>query len=848
MENNFVTKQALQERMKKYTELCIKRKRMTADELEKLYNRLCYQSPNVFVEWREIHLDHGGDHTMLLRSNKSTILFQCIIKSLVELVAEGFLIKKPKQQINLFKGIMEMLENTDTLTHMNSLAFNTFANLISWALNELQEKKALKEEKEAQEKRIAQQKKIAQKKIAQQKEEAQEKKIAKQKKEEEEIREKKQFIKNVHDFQAYLNDNKQYPIICKALTELDVETLQMKIIMDIFENCLYDHMFREITKQSEKNIFEMFKQYDRSLEYFKHNTRTDYALNYKRDVIQVRTDKIKIKFWENKSITYIKDKIKIHKTTDEDEDPCSNTNLKPHQLQVKTLLSRESPVCRLLVNHRVGAGKTRTAIEVLNNYFEDPRTKIVICPSDVLCQQFLEELLEKNNNKYKSHLKNQGGNDPRKNYETGLRCTKEGACLSYYKQEDCRNYPNHIIQFTPASAQFRKYMPGPLLIIPIYKVEYILEQKDIASSSYNINSLCMTSLFRRGMINKNPMSGKIIIFDEFHTLFTPTVHTRILLDKTRIRQNVSYTLLKKYLTTMQGSLLAAFTATPPSMKHVENMVPVLTGCATKTKIEDLNGHVHCYIGNDAIFPNVDPISEIKQSVIINNNDLDTSICQSKFTTTTMYTDMESYTNITCPVSEIKIESVRNKILNNLPKYAPKISSMLTELEVHKKEGKNILILTSANTGIDLLEVYFKQKNYKYIRISETQSRVFENGSIKKFKLYGKAIKKWDTECTKKMKDNPIQIIMIETTKLAEGLNIRGVSVILGLSSYRNVEEIEQAFGRADRMCTKTKFRDEHRPTNKLVRKHYVVSNVVDKPFEEWKNMESYKQEYQKISF
>jgi hypothetical protein len=69
-------------------------------------------------------------------------------------------------------------------------------------------------------------------------------------------------------------------------------------------------------------------------------------------------------------------------------------------------------------------------------------------------------------------------------------------------------------------------------------------------------------------------------------------------------------------------------------------------------------------------------------------------------------------------------------------------------------------------------------------------------------------------------DHPTQIIIVDTKELAEGLNIRGVTLILGLSEYADNQKMEQAFGRGDRMCTQSLYRNkEVRPV--LGRIQYV---------------------------
>ena len=62
-----------------------------------------------------------------------------------------------------------------------------------------------------------------------------------------------------------------------------------------------------------------------------------------------------------------------------------------------------SPCKRLLVDARMGAGKTRVIISVLDAHFQDGRKKLPIFPTKSLAQNFLDELLRWPN-KYRSYF------------------------------------------------------------------------------------------------------------------------------------------------------------------------------------------------------------------------------------------------------------------------------------------------------------------------------------------------------------------------------------------------------------------------------------------------------------
>ena len=88
---------------------------------------------------------------------------------------------------------------------------------------------------------------------------------------------------------------------------------------------------------------------------------------------------------------------------------------------------------------------------------------------------------------------------------------------------------------------------------------------------------------------------------------------------------------------------------------------------------------------------------------------------------------------------------------------------------------------------------------------------------------------WTKECAKTLDQKPTRVVVVNTDYVAEGIDIRGVEIVLGLSSYLDGNVMEQAFGRADRMCHHDLFRHETksgdvdiRTQEKMTRKQYCL--------------------------
>ena len=64
-----------------------------------------------------------------------------------------------------------------------------------------------------------------------------------------------------------------------------------------------------------------------------------------------------------------------------------------YQSIVSYLVNPRRPCRRMLCLHRTGAGKTRTIVNVLDNFYQDPRSKLLLFPNNNVRQNFYSELV-----------------------------------------------------------------------------------------------------------------------------------------------------------------------------------------------------------------------------------------------------------------------------------------------------------------------------------------------------------------------------------------------------------------------------------------------------------------------
>lgn len=87
-----------------------------------------------------------------------------------------------------------------------------------------------------------------------------------------------------------------------------------------------------------------------------------------------------------------------------------------YQANVQKLTEQGTPFTRLLVAWSMGMGKTRTIVDVLDNYYHDERPKIFLAPNKSLANNFYKELLdERYANKYQEWVQNTRNDHPKTN-------------------------------------------------------------------------------------------------------------------------------------------------------------------------------------------------------------------------------------------------------------------------------------------------------------------------------------------------------------------------------------------------------------------------------------------------
>lgn len=224
----------------------------------------------------------------------------------------------------------------------------------------------------------------------------------------------------------------------------------------------------------------------------------------------------------------------------------------PPQQVVQYLVHPETTIERLLVAHRTGLGKTYSMILALDNFYSDPRAKVVIFPVAQVADNFYEEIM-KFPSKYRDFVR----------VETGISVLTENSPASAREK---------IVDALALKGRRLQAMAGlphpkdPSVMCPAAPLR--AERYTRAGGSTVLGSRDAPSrwprpenmLFRwrvKDWHGGNPYSNMIVFMDEFHNLLKPDAEVLRYAGNDKRIERMRYALGRA-----ENSVIMGLTATP----------------------------------------------------------------------------------------------------------------------------------------------------------------------------------------------------------------------------------------------------------------------------------------------
>lgn len=226
---------------------------------------------------------------------------------------------------------------------------------------------------------------------------------------------------------------------------------------------------------------------------------------------------------------------------------CSGKSSFAHTETAAWLVGPETPIDRMLVVHRTGSGKTTVMTRVLEEYFDDPRAKIVIFPNQQLVDNFYNRL-HTFPTKYKSFADDW--------------FARNGKANTLDNFKDLMEMKGRLS---------RRGTPGEL-VAPIRPFRY-----SIAGGSTVLGKKAPEPpVFKIGFSGGNPFDNKIVLMDEVHNLVVPPQDADRRMQKKLDR-------LREALFSAKDSVIVGLTATPMvnSPEDGEKLLAMIKGAQFK---------------------------------------------------------------------------------------------------------------------------------------------------------------------------------------------------------------------------------------------------------------------------
>ena len=453
--------------------------------------------------------------------------------------------------------------------------------------------------------------------------------------------------------------------------------------------------------------------------------------------------------------------------------------LQPYQLTASFLLHPSGPPQRqrMLVVHRTGSGKTNTMIQILDNYFDDVRPKIVIVPTDALRDQLYDKLME-TDNRYSKYIEDVSTGGPKKDR------TQVREILEMKNKLPKRGQPGYLV--------------APLRI-------YSYNQAGSKSME--------TQKWMKHGTSTNIYSGKILLMDEAHNLINPNPE-KVILESSR--RNLEK--LRERIQTCTESVVACMTATP-CVKGVDDgdrLMEIVKGPDHANLTDE--GFISAFMGHNATFPKAaEP--EIVHVPLPPGGPLMKLLKKEKRGTAKRR--IREYTTAT------RSKSFLTSLLTSPEIVAPQLAKVV-EL-INGSPGK-VVVLTDVDHGFFALEYLWRNKlqqehgTMKALLGKVTKSQTFDP------ELQNITPKAALTK-VKDVFDHPsndtgtnIKVLLLNAAKFDEGVDFKCVRRVILLDIARSSTNLQQRIGRAIRMCSHSRLPD---PADHTVDIKIIVSKLPD---------------------
>ena len=493
---------------------------------------------------------------------------------------------------------------------------------------------------------------------------------------------------------------------------------------------------------------------------------------------------------------------------------CSEPKQRQIYQKITEKLITEARCRRLLVVHRVGSGKTAQIIGLLDIFYNDPKTKVVIFPEKSQLNQTLTEMLivsKWGNNSLGKAFRDQhkyADNDDRFNNPLMM--------------------PKILDAFKLALAKGVKDGISPVIFNTYRLMGGAMTKKNNTPGwgrrTFKRDSAPVGFKCREGA-QFNPMDNKIVIMDEFHNLIRPT------------EENVKYIGMLEGMRkdlegardidvsgTMSQCNLYGFTGTPTSSGKQNELGELLEfirdGRVTKSSLKNFEGFLSYFNLNPMeIFPQVRDMEGLPEmnmpkeiSVTIKDRDHVKKIIDTiKKTGGKAKDDPSKFTVVRAwpgtPAALMKQQS--NITMDFAKMHAPKLAAVVDFIKADKRPNVKTLVMMNGKHALELMSRLLQYElKLTLVKTAENQTRC---GNPQKCMAqfyqnmeFAETIK---DNFNKDKKGMQYRVALADSNTFGEGFDVHGIRQFIMIDVPKNAGQYTQWMGRFLRLCSQVKSED-----------------------------------------
>jgi hypothetical protein len=478
--------------------------------------------------------------------------------------------------------------------------------------------------------------------------------------------------------------------------------------------------------------------------------------------------------------------------------------LQAQQVFLKEYITKHPEWKSLLLYHQIGSGKTCTAITLAEQYTDlNPRAKVTVILPARLRTNFLDELMSP--------------------------CGME----RYISKDDFARY------MKSATSQAEKARIRSAFMRAVgekYEILSFERFKKMAGEAANLKQWVAS-------FTKN----RLVIVDEVHNLisndYDNSGYKKIVETHKLMRAKGGNAILFKYMNKFaDASCKMIYLTATPIFNHIgqfKELVSIMRPDAEVKKGMDIQELINLLRGRVSFFPGTSPnaypnvvyrtadipLSETQDEVI---NKIIESGSDELSELKEAFMSHQRMASIACLPGWHKVtDKNMDRILNNLPEYAPKVNELMKRIAANR--GKHLVYSTFVAGALRIVEAALRKRGWISWKEAANDKALQKKHIFKVYALWDGSVRDEDKLAIKSIANNKLNMrgskirVILGSPSVKEGVSFKHIQHLHVLDPLWNMSAMMQVEGRAIRFCSHVDIPKDDKQLKRQVVVHYYKS-------------------------